>query len=449
MYNVQIYLFLIILLGASSFAQELGNITIYNSDNSELSYNTIRCLEFDDSERLWIGTEVGLNVFNESNNSWINIDANLLKSNIATSLEWDTFNENPSMFIGTMNGIKNVWWDNDELESNVEQWTWDHNFGNDCEPNNGVINTILHNDTSDQIWAGSTDGLCVEDLGAEGSWFIQNTENGFYSNNITRIVQNINNNMIGIGTMNGGLVTYQNEFNIYYSSNSDILDNSVLDVVFDQNNNIIICTPQAGLGVLTESGSWIWFNTINSNLPTNSLQNIAIDNNNDLWITTLENGLIHYTNNNFYHYNTTNSGIPDNNINCLKFDPNNDLWLGTETQGLVKINMAETSINQDEVNFVKIWPSIFHNKVNTEINQPSKVYMLNVNGQIVDKYILNTGINSINTTQYNPGFYVIVIESNNNKHIKQETFDNHRLCPPYTDTMYNIIKIKLHVFIFP
>ena len=407
------------MLGPLSFAQELGNITIYNNSNSELSYNTIRCLEFDDSERLWIGTETGLNVFNESNNSWINIDLNLLKSNIITTLEWDTFNENPSMFIGTINGVKNVWWDNDELESNVEQWTWDHNFGNNCEPNSGVINTILHNNNYDQIWTGSTDGLCVEDLGAEGSWLIQNTENGFYSNNITSIDQNINNNMIGIGTMNGGLVTYQNEFNIYYSSNSDILDNSVLDVVFDQNNNIIICTPQAGLGVLTESGSWIWFNTINSDLPTNSLNNIVVDNNNDLWITGLDNGLIHYTNNNFYHYNTTNSELPDNNINCLKFGPNNNLWLGTDTQGLVKINMAETSINQDEVKSIKIWPNIFHNTVNIQIHQSSTVYLVNLNGEIIDNYKFNAGVNTINTDIYNSGFYLLVIESNNNRSIRK------------------------------
>ena len=158
--------------------------------------------------------------------------------------------------------------------------------------------------------------------------------------------------MVAIGTMNGGLVTYDQEFNIYYSSNSDILDNTVFDVVFDQNNNIIICTPQAGLGVLTENGSWVWFNTVNSTLPTNSLKNIVVDNNNNLWITTLENGLIHYKDNTFYNYTMANSDLPDNKINFLKFGPNNHLWLGTDAAGLVKINTPIVSNKENIKNHI-------------------------------------------------------------------------------------------------
>ena len=124
--------------------------------------------------------------------------------------------------------------------------------------------------------------------------------------------------MIAIGTMNGGLVTYSDDlFNIYYSTNSDILDNSILDVTFDNNNNVIMCTPQAGMGVFTQNGSCIWFNTINSELPTNSLKNVVVDSNNNLWITTLEDGLIQYKNNTFYTYNTENSNLPDNQINTI------------------------------------------------------------------------------------------------------------------------------------
>ena len=418
MYNVQICSLLVSLLGVASIAQELGDITIYNSSNSGLNYNDIKCLEFDDLNNLWIGTENGLNIFNESSNSWINVDSNLLQSYTATALEWNQYNEPANMLIGTPNGIKSVSWAG-EFSTNISEWDWIHNVGDKCAPNNGLINSILINYNTSKLWSGSTDGLCVENLGDEGSWLIQNTENGFYSSNITNIVQNNSTGLIGIGTINGGLITYEEEFNIYYTSNSNILDNSVFDVVFDQNNNIIICTPQAGLGVLTANGSWIWFNTINSNLPTNSLQNIAVDNNNNLWITTLENGLIHYINNNFYHYNTNNSALPDDKINCLKFSPFNDLWLGTESQGLVKIEIPTTSLDKEKTSCIQIWPSIFYDTINTQLEKASKIYILNMQGQIIDNYNFKAGYHNIHTNKYKSGIYVIIVESDNDRTIKK------------------------------
>ena len=154
------------------------------------------------------------------------------------------------MFVGTTNGIIDYWDAGGPInDQSPGPGAWYPAFGASCYPNNGVINCLLYNNG---VWAGSTDGLCIQYMGGEGNWLLQNTETGWYSSNITSIQKNPNNNMLAIGTMNGGLVTYDQEFDVYYSSNSDILDNTVFDAVFDQNNNIIICTPQAGLGVLTE-----------------------------------------------------------------------------------------------------------------------------------------------------------------------------------------------------
>ncbi|MBE37268.1 MAG: hypothetical protein CMP50_01185 [Flavobacteriales bacterium] len=416
MYLLNNLFYLIILLGITLPAQELGEMTIYNTDNSGLTYNQINCIEFDGENRLWAGTEDGLSIFNEFNNNWDNVYQKSpnsttpwsgLKSNTITSLEWD--NEQ-TMFIGTPTGITDVWWETGNFGNNGQEANWSLNFGNSCIPNNGIITTILHNNNSSQIWAGSTDGLCIEGLGPEGSWLMQNTKTGFYSNNITDINQSITNDMIAIGTMNGGLITYSDEFNIYYSSNSDILDNTVLDVVFDQNNNIIICTPQAGLGVLTENGSWIWFNTINSDLPTNSLRNIIVDNNNNLWITTLENGLVHYKDNVFYNYTTENSDLPDNNINCLKIGPNNHLWLGTDTAGIVKISNPGILIDEVKKISSNIWPSIFKDAINIQSEKDAIINIINQQGKLVSRTKCKDGINIINTSNYKPSLYLIMVE---------------------------------------
>lgn len=408
------FIYLISALSTSLFSQNLGVVTTYNSDNSNLCYNQINSLEFSDNGELWIGTQNGISIFNITEDTWINISNKNLSTSIITALEFNNSNSSlPSMFIGNSQGIDLATWDSGLIGLQGENIIWDNEYGSACAPNNGIISTLLYDN---ELWSGTTDGLCIEGFGPEGSWMIQNTSTEFYSNNITSIKKNPNNGMIAIGTMNGGLVTYDGQFNIYYSSNSDILDNSVLDVAFDQNNNIIICSPQAGLGVLTEGGSWIWFNTINSELQSNSLKNVIVDSNNNLWITTLEDGLIHYKNNVFYNYTTENSNLPDNKINCLELGPNNQLWLGTDTSGLVQINIPITNITENKlVNLV--FPTVFDSEIYIELLKPGSIYIYNQYGQLMDKKLLPPGNNYINTIHYQSGIYFILTETNNERSV--------------------------------
>lgn len=395
------YFLIFLLISLSLSSQELGGITIYNTENSDLAYNQINCLEFGEDGALWIGTQNGLNIL-ETNGSWSYFDTNTpnsqLASNIIHTLEWAQNLSPPTMFIGTNAGISTA---------NTNAWT--ENYGWTCDPNNSVINSLLYSNT---LWSGAVEGLCIEGMGSKGDWLMKNTETGFYSNHITSIKKNANTNLIGIGTMNGGLITFDDTFNIYYSSNSDILDNTVFDLAFDNNNNIIICTPQAGLGVLTENNDWIWLNTINSELPTNSLRNVIVDNNNNLWISTLEDGLVQYSSNSFYHYTYENSNLPDNNINCLIYGPNNNLWLGTNS-GLVKINMSNMEVPESKNRQPKIYPTSFDSKITIECFQKTDVKIFNIEGKLIKQCSLAVGRNFINTINYRSGFYIIHVTSKN------------------------------------
>lgn len=410
---------LIFILSKTMLAQELNEITTYNTDNSGLAFNQIHCIEFDDSNRLWIGTENGLNVFEIENNTWLNFNTtNTPWTNFTTnqikSIEWA--NELSNMFIGTSEGIVKYIESGEELTEDNTESIWIPSFGNSCAPNNSIINCLLYHEG---VWSGSADGLCIQYLGPEGNWLNLNDSENLYSNNFTSIKKNPNNDIIGIGTVNGGLIIYDGEFNVYYSENSDILDNSVLDLVFDDNNNIILSTPQAGLGILTYQGSWIWLNTENSEISSNSLQNITIDNNNNLWITTLENGLINYKNNTFYNYNTENSNLPDNKINCLKFGPNNNLWLGTNNSGLVKISNPTLNIIPQEKKENCVFPTIFNYEINIELNNYSSIKIISQQGEVLKKMSLESGMHQINTTQLESGLYFILIQTGNHNLVEK------------------------------
>ena len=404
-------LYLIPLLTLNISGQELGELVIYNTNNSNLIYNQINCLEFDDSNNLWVGTEDGLNIFNEFNNNWVNYNNNNNWSSLLNvpirCIEWSP----EGLLLGTDNGII-------EVESYNNNILWCEEYEPPCPPTNGVISTLMF-DNNNQLWAGTTDGLCIENIRAEGSWLIHNTNTKFNSNNITQIKHNPNNNMIAIGTMNGGLVTYSDDlFNIYYSTNSDILDNSILDVTFDNNNNVIMCTPQAGMGVFTQNGSWIWFNTINSELPTNSLKNVVVDSNNNLWITTLEDGLIQYKNNTFYTYNTENSDLPDNQINTITCDIDNNLWLGTNSSGLIKVLNSELNTYEDsKQSILNISTNYGEQEVNIKIQTESTLSILNNTGQLIIHNLLQPGSHNINTNNYTTGLYLLVIKNNDSQKV--------------------------------
>ena len=81
--------YLIYLISLNVFAQNLGEITIYNTSNSGLTYNQVNCLEFSDDSTLWVGTQNKLNIL-ENSTDWWSVDANttgsMLGSNIIKSL---------------------------------------------------------------------------------------------------------------------------------------------------------------------------------------------------------------------------------------------------------------------------------------------------------------------------------------------------------------------------
>ena len=199
MWSPNVLSLLISLLSITLFSQNLEDITIYNTDNSGLIYNQINCLEFDDENRLWIGTENGLSIFHESENTWLNMSEEGqggLSSNIITALESDNVNSSSTMFIGTVEGITYSFWDSGEFGDDGEGVSWLPNYGSTCNPNQGIIKSILHDNNATQLWSGSTDGLCVEGLVEDEAWLLYNTETGFYSNNITSIKRNPSNNLI-------------------------------------------------------------------------------------------------------------------------------------------------------------------------------------------------------------------------------------------------------------
>ena len=158
---LKLLIFIFLTQSYDSLTQNLGEATIYNSENSNLIYNEINCLKFDSFGNLWIGTPNGLSVFTESSNSWENFygqdsSSNKLMSNNIQSIETGE----PGVFIGTNNGITHV----SGYDGNLELAIWTQNYGASCLVDYNIRSMLW----APSLWIGSTGGLCIEGAGPEG-----------------------------------------------------------------------------------------------------------------------------------------------------------------------------------------------------------------------------------------------------------------------------------------
>ena len=179
---------------------------------------------------------------------------------------WSTFNEVPDPNTGLIgNEIINIqkiivekygyvqlmvfqYW-NIILSGEFTDENWEYyNTDNSFIPSN-MAKSILFEE-SGKIWIGTTSGLAIIE---NDSWNVQTFETeGIYSNNIKKIIQNPYDQKIYLGTLNGGLYTWENnEFYYWNNTNSGLIDNTINDFIFDPNNNLIITSPSAGLEVQT------------------------------------------------------------------------------------------------------------------------------------------------------------------------------------------------------
>ena len=387
------------------------NWEVYNSENSPLPYNQINDITLDFENNLIIGTEYGLARLNTNENWDVFFDegkesgltSNIIKS-VYTNLNNDIWACGPD-------GISIIHTDN----------TYSYlNTTNTSLPSNFAKSILFENEN--KIWIGTTGGLALIE---NDNWILYDFlgMTNIFSNHITKIIKHPNNETLFIGTLNGGLVTYDNEFIFLNNNNSELLDNTIKDLHFDEDENLIITTTFAGLGVWTNTNLWVWFNSqINPSLPffINSLGDISIDENNNIWIATMEDGLIKYANNNWTFYNSENTNLPDDNINCIKYDIiNNKIWIGTQTQGVVSMNLENINLYEDisksAINIINTYHTnnlIIDSKINATIE------ILNYSGSIIKTFELKKGLNNIHTGEINSGIYFIYTPELNN-HIYQ------------------------------
>jgi hypothetical protein len=127
----------------------------------------------------------------------------------------------------------------------------------------------------------------------------------------------------------------------YQVFNSGIPSNSLSAITFDQNNVKWIGSMDKGL-IRYDEVNFISYNTSNSPIPSNKINCVSIDPMNKVWVGT-DFGIGIFDGNSWTVYNRQNSDLTSEIINTIAFEENGTAWIGT-TANLVKFDGISWSI---------------------------------------------------------------------------------------------------------
>ena len=153
---------------------------------------------------------------------------------------------------------------------------------------------------------------------------------GIQSSSLTAIAVD-NNNVKWIGSLDQGLIRYDEvNFINYSTANSSIPSNAIKCISIDQQNRVWVGTD-AGIGVFNGT-SWIIYNKDNSGLSVNSINRIKFDDIGNTWIGTSAN-LAKFDGINWTLFHNP-IGLGTNWIEDFFLEDQNKIWLGTRTFGI-------------------------------------------------------------------------------------------------------------------
>jgi hypothetical protein len=122
------------------------------------------------------------------------------------------------------------------------------------------------------------------------------------------------------------------EWIVYNTENSELPGNKIIDITFDEQENIVVRTYAGDLATF-DGEKWTVFDLDNSGLSDTKVPAVCIDDHGVMWIGT-GGGLERFDGEDWKRYHIKNSGLPDNWIWSLAIDSRGNKWIGTESGGL-------------------------------------------------------------------------------------------------------------------
>jgi signal transduction histidine kinase/ligand-binding sensor domain-containing protein len=362
---------------------------IYDTTNSPLTNDTIKSLlstTYKNKHKLWIGTELGLNVLtedlltsNSSNNSeWItyNVNNSQLPHNIVRSIYPASFQTNISaVWLATPNGLAYL----DQSKENDTFWRI-YNSRNSDLPADFIVSLlgVYPSNGKPMLWIGTNGGGIIR--ANLSGWQTFSNKTSPLPNNIVRYLIEIAENdkhQLWIATYEGLTCLEEGKWTTFNTANSLLPDNNI-DTLFQTTSETgepILWVGTWGGLVRIENGKWTVFNKDNSGLPENRVMSIfeiaTIDNKPATLLVGTTGGLACFENGKWFTYTPQNSLLPHKQIDVILETTSTNLrtiWLGTWGGGLVKLEKKPSiSLSVDAHNLTESYSWTIYNAENSPL----------------------------------------------------------------------------------
>ena len=322
---------------------------IYNP--GMLTSNNIMCMFESSDNKLYVGTNFGLNIYDKRTGKFSVIKDAVFKNNNII----DIIEVNPhELWLGTQKGI---------FVLNTHQNKFKKIFDRD-------VKSFLI-DSQKNIWVGTWNkGLYRYDQNNH-DWIKYPK---FNKKNSVHFIFEDSRHRIWLGSFGCGITLLHNQYDMDHLSwtnftandkDNRITDNHIYAIAENESMGTLLFGTRKGLSILNvDDDSMQWYNIFaGSSLPFNEVDAIINDKQDNIWLGTLGGGIYYIkTKNSDFHTNLLEDvqhTLHSNTIKSICIDSSNRIWTGIGTNGLSfiengKTNMLPSIMNEKSESFTRI-----------------------------------------------------------------------------------------------
>ena len=334
-----IYLLITTFFSFKATSQIIAN---YTTDDGLID-NFVECIEVDNDDNIWIGTSMGVQMFNGQN--WILYDVASFPGLVSNNIK---------VIKTVSNG--DVWICTDFGASKFDGIDW-ITFNSSNGLNNNQVYSV-DEDSFGNIWVGTHSGVSFYDGNSWLSYGYPDLHwSGVYRTSFD------SNGDIWFSCPLGGVIQKVGTNFISYDTSDGLLSQNITDIKLDDFGNKWIGTG-SGISVLNDNNSSFIHHTKMYLMPPpdtlNPVVDLEIDSYGRIWAGIYvgylsEGGVAMYNGNQWSDYDYNVDGLIGKNIKDLAIDSENNIWIAT-TSGISKLNSIPSSIHNISDNFI-IFPN--------------------------------------------------------------------------------------------
>ncbi|HEX8460428.1 MAG TPA: two-component regulator propeller domain-containing protein, partial [Segetibacter sp.] len=295
--------------------------------------------------KMWIGTEMGLNLFDYNSKNFIayknnpSDEGSLTTNSVRATLQ----DKQGILWVATFAGGIN------KFDKNLTYFTLKQNTKREINGLSSNIVTSFTEDKNANIWIG-TDGGGINFLKNGSNNFVHllhsdNNKNSLITNSVLAVLHSRYNDDLWIGTYGGGLDRYDTKTQTFKNYNKgkgsgQLSDNAVYALLEDSKGNVWIGTNKGGVNVLNKATQLVNKIPITSDnyAGTNNfcIRAFCEDNDGNIWIGTAGSGINVFNphTNKFKYLGKESNNLSNNTILTIYKDSKGNIWAGTMGGGV-------------------------------------------------------------------------------------------------------------------